>query len=68
MAAEAKKTRTRALGNFTRNYNQFESMLNESSPAILVNPQYEKLKDCWESLEAAHDDFLDNTDIDIETD
>ena len=65
---EEKKKRTRALSNFTRNFNAFQSLLDESAPSILVDPQYAKFKDAWEKLEVAHDDFLAETDIDIETD
>ena len=65
---QEKKNRTKALGNFTRQFNGFQTLLAESAPSVLVDPQYEKFKDAWEKLETAHDEFLAETDIEeIET-
>ena len=66
--AEEKK-RTACLSKFTRNYNILIQRIDDESPESLVTPQYEKVKECWLSLEDAHDDFIAATDIeDIETD
>ena len=44
-------------------------LIDDSSPETVVTPQFEKLKECWGSLEMAHDQFIGETDIvDIETD
>ena len=66
--AELKKKRKTALSNFTRNLNTLSSLLEDNSPPLLVNPQYDKFKECWEKLEAAHDEYLDNSDIDPDND
>ena len=65
-ANQEKKKRTQALSNFTRNINVLHSLLDDTAPSVLVNPQFEKVRNCWEKLELAHDDFIAATDIDIE--
>ena len=47
------------LSKFTRNYNILIQRIDDESPESLVTPQYEKVKECWLSLEDAHDDFID---------
>ena len=64
--AAAKKKRTTSLGKFTRNLNTLNDMLDNASPKCIVTPQYEKLCNCWNTLEDAHDAFIEITDIDIE--
>ena len=63
-----KKQRSSALQKFTRNLNTLTNRLDSNSPGSLVNPQYDKLKVCYENLEDAHDSFIAATDIDVETD
>ena len=47
MAGEEEKNKRRsALSNFTRNLNTLTSLLEDNSPPLLVNPQYDKFKDC----------------------
>ena len=40
--------------------------MEESSPISIVSPIYEKMSKNWEKLEAAHEEFINVTDIDIE--
>ena len=67
-ADAAKKRRSTALNQFTRNVNSFNKLIASSAPAVTVNPSYEKVIDSWEKLEEAHDAYLEVTDIDVETD
>ena len=67
-AALAKRKRVQELSNFTRNLNKLIKYIDEGAPASMVKPQYEKMQDCYEKLETAHNDFLGVTDIDIEED
>ena len=63
-----KKQRSSALSKFTRNLNALTNLLDSNSPGLLVNPQFEKLRKCYEDLEDAHDAFIAAvTDIDVET-
>ena len=66
--AAAKRARTQALSNFTRAVNTFNKLIAESAPSILVTPQYEKLSNLYDKLEAAQDDFITKTEIDIDND
>ena len=68
MAEKAKKKRSSALASFTRNYNSLLSLINVSSPISVITPQYERVMTSWAKLEAVHEEFIDVTDIDIETD
>ena len=68
VAAEEKKKRTSALSGFTRNVNILDGLLDEESPTLLVDPQFEKVKRAWENLELAHDEFIAATNLDIDTD
>ena len=68
MADLAKRKRILELSNFTRNLNKLIKYIDEGAPGSMVNPQYEKMQDCYEKLEAAHNDYLAVADIDIETD
>ena len=63
---DAKRVRTLAKSKFTRALNVFTRLLAEESPRMLVEPQYETVKSCWESLEKAQDDYLSVTEDDIE--
>ena len=66
MAEKAKKTRKYALSSFTRSLNTLGTLMEESSPISIVSPIYEKMSKNWEKLEAAHEEFINVTDIDIE--
>ncbi len=65
---KAKKDRTVARSNFTRNFNSLSSMINDSAEKVIVEEQFNKFKGCWGKLETAHDAFIEATDIDIESD
>ena len=58
-ADAAKKRRSTALNQFTRNVNSFNKLIASSAPAVTVNPSYEKVIDSWEKLEEAHDAYLE---------
>ena len=66
MAEKTKKTRKYALSSFTRSLNTLGTLMEESSPISIVSPIYEKMSKNWEKLEAAHEEFINVTDIDIE--
>lgn len=68
MADAAKKRRSQALSNFTRTVNVFDTLITNASPSELVKPQFEKVMSCWDKLEAAQDDFIEKTDIDVDND
>ena len=66
-----KRERSTALRNFTRNLNLLNQLFDEAAGKVLVTPQYEKVKSCWEKLEEAHDRFIATVDekaMDIDTD
>ena len=66
--ALAKRKRITELSNFTRNRKNLIKLFDDAAPANLVNPQYEKMRDCYDRLEIAHNEFLAVTEIDdIET-
>ena len=67
----AKRERSTALQNFTRNLNLLSELFDESAGNALVTPQFEKVKSCWEKLEDAHDKFVsmvNETGMDLDTD
>ena len=64
----AKRRRSTALKNFSRNENTFNKLITNSAPSSTVQPAYEKVIACWQILEEAHDAFLEIADIDLETD
>ena len=66
--AAAKRRRSSALSNFTRNENLLTKRITNSAPISIVTPLYEKVTLTWEALEKAHDEFLEVTNIDIEED
>ena len=66
--ALAKKRRSQAKSNFTRNVNALEVLIAGSETLLVVTPQFEKVKTCWEKLETAQEEFIDRTDIDIDED
>ena len=68
MADAAKKQRTIALRQYTRNLNHLDKLLDDASPAVLVTPHFEKFQGSWTKLEEAQDKFIELTDIDIEAD
>ena len=67
-ADAAKRRRSTALKNFSRNENTFNKLITNSAPSSTVQPAYEKVIACWGILEEAHDAFLEIADIDLETD
>ena len=66
--AAAKRRRSSALSNFTRNENLFNNRIKNSAPLSIVTPLYGKVTLAWEALEKAHNEFLEVTEIDIEED
>ena len=71
MADRAEVDRSNALRNFTRNLNTLNDLFEDSAVNELVTPQYEKVKQCFEKLEDAHDRFISVVDIstiNLETD
>ena len=68
MDATAKRRRSSALSNFTRNENLFNNRITNSAPLSIVTPLYDKVTVAWEALEKAHDEFIEVTEIDIEED
>ena len=67
-ADAAKRRRSTALNQFTRNVNSFNKLIQNSAPAVTVTPSYEKVIAAWEKLEEVHDAYLEIADIDVETD
>ena len=69
VAQEEKKRRTTAKSNFTRSVNKLNSLLDKDvSQADLVKPLFEKVKECYDALEKAQQEFLEATDIDLDND
>ena len=66
--ADERRKRTNAKSNFTRKYDILDQLINDSAQSFLVTEQYEKMKTCFNKLEETHDEFIDKSDIDIETD
>ena len=66
MADDLKKNRTQALSKFSRNLKSFTKLLEDNSPKSLVVPQFEVVNSCWKVLEDVHDEYLGETDDDIE--
>lgn len=66
--ALAKKRRSLAKSNFTRSFNALEVLIAGSETLLVVTPQFEKVKSCWEKLEAAQEEFIDRTNIDVDED
>ena len=62
MAEVAKKKRTQSLSKFTLNVNKLTKLINNNAPLELVRPQYEKVQECWNILEEAHDTYLEEID------
>ena len=62
MAEAAKKKRTQSLSKFTLNVNKLTKLINNNAPLELVRPQYEKVQECWNILEEAHDTYLEEID------
>ena len=58
------RKRSQAKSKFTRNYNVLDKLISENAPLELVKPQFEKFKNCWESLELAHDTYLELSGVD----
>ena len=72
MADQEKKRRTIALRNFSRSTGTLTNLLDKNQPSAVVMPEvnkhWEKVTECWDKLQSAHDAFLEETDIvDLET-
>ncbi len=65
---KSKNCRKQAKANYTRASNVLKDLIGLSSSPELVNKQFNKAMDCYDKLEAAHDEFIAITDIDIDTD
>ncbi len=63
-----KRKRAAAKGKFTRQETHLTEMINNKSAKVIVTPQYEKFVECWNSLEDAHDGYMEVADFDIEED
>ena len=66
-----KRGRSTSLRNFTRNLNLLNDLFDEKAGSVLVAPQFDKVKSCWEKLEDAHDRFMaivDDSAMDVDTD
>ena len=61
----AKKRRSQALGNFTRNVNTFNNLIANESTLDVIKHQYGKVLDVWSALEKAQDTYLGVANIDI---
>ena len=68
MADKLKNVRSHALSNFTRSYNNFNSLHDAASPKELVTAAFQKVDSCWNKLEEAQERFIEVTDIDVEND
>ena len=69
MAALAEKNRrTVSKSNLTRNINKLNKILDAEASIELVKEQFNKVRDCYNKLEQAHDEFLLATDVDIDSD
>ena len=69
MASVEDRKRSQALRTLTLNLNKLNDLINDTSPLVIVTPQFDKVMKCWEKLEEAHDDFILTTDIaDIDND
>ena len=64
-----KRKRSAAKGKFTRQETHLKELIEGFAAKEIVAPQYEKFVQCWNSLEEAHDKYMEVAeDIDIETD
>ena len=64
----AKKCRSQAKSNFTRAITVFNNLVNAKSPLDLVTEQFDVVMNCGEKLVAAQEEFIDKTEIDVDTD
>ena len=68
MAGEQeKRKRITEKSAFTRSVNKLNKAIAATASLSLVTEHFQKVRDCYERLETAHNDFLMATDIDIET-
>ena len=61
-----KKKRGLAKGKFTRQERLLSEMIDSNAAKVIVTPQYEKFVECWNTLEVAHDNFMEVAEFDIE--
>ena len=67
-ALAEKNKRTVSKSNLTRNINKLTKILDAEASIELVKEQFNKVRDCYNKLEQAHDEFLLATDVDIDND
>ena len=68
VADQEKKKRTTEKSSFTRSINKLNKLFDANASLSLVTEQFEKVKNWYDRLETAHNEFLLATDIDIEND
>ena len=54
-----KKKRGLAKGKFTRQEHLLSEMIDSNATKVIVTTQYEKFVECWNTLEVAHDNFME---------
>ena len=62
-----KQKRTSAKGRFKRQETHPAELLDIQGDNVIVTPAYEKLLECWNWLEEAHEEFVDAENIEVET-
>ena len=71
MAEQEAKMRANAARNFTRSITSLDKLLDSGAPSNVVLPQiskcWDKVCECWDKLQIAQDNFIEKTDIDVET-
>ena len=65
-AAQEKRRRVTEKSSFSRSVTKLIKTFDAAASLSLVTEHFEKVKACYERLEAAHNEFLMATDIDIE--
>ena len=66
VAEQEKKKRSTEKGSFSRSITKFNKLIAAAASLSLVTEQFDKVKNCYDRLESAHNEFLLATDIDIE--
>ena len=63
---QEKRKRITEKSAFSRSVTKLNKLIASAASLSLVEEHFEKVKNCYERLETAHNDFLMATDIDIE--
>ena len=66
--AQEKTKRVVAKSNLTRNINKLIKVLDVRASLDLVREQFRKVRDCYEKLEQAHEEYILVAEIDISED